>query len=562
VADPADPIQLLLAYHAQTKHHFRAYARSLGYLDWETQPDPFRRYPGAPLTALPHAEVAALPTYAGLFEPPRMAAARLTLASLSRFLRHSLALSAWKQHGPSRWSLRINPSSGNLHPTEGYVLVGAMDGLAGGLHHYAPEPHALEQRAAIDPSLWRQLTSALPEGAFLVGLSTIPWREAWKYGERAFRYCQHDLGHALGALRLAAALCGWQATLLDDLDDDDVAALLGLDRVDEFVAGEPEFPEGLVMVHAGVPASASATLDETILAGWSTRPEVRWHGRPAPLSPDHVDWPIIDAAALLSRKPRTALRPPELEVPGGLPLRQRVPASDDGVAAERLLHRRRSAVDLDGRTGLSAAGFGRLLAAALPAQSPIPFDVGARSVLARPRVHLALFVHRVDGLSPGLYMLPRHPDARDPLRAAMHRSFRWERVTTPGLPELPLHLLEAGDVRALAAELNCGQEIASHGAFAVAMVAELEQSIRAHGAWMYRRLFWEAGLIGQVLYLEAEAAGLRATGIGCYFDDPVHEVLGLEGATFQSLYGFTVGAAVDDPRLTTRPPYPDEPPRV
>ena len=72
---------------------------------------------------------------------------------------------------------------------------------------------------------------------------------------------------------------------------------------------------------------------------------------------------------------------------------------------------------------------------------------------------------------------------------------------------------------------------------------------------VYRRLFWETGVIGQVLYLEAEAARVRATGIGCYFDDPVHELLGLKDRRFQSLYHFTVGGAVDDPRLTSRPPY-------
>ena len=68
--------------------------------------------------------------------------------------------------------------------------------------------------------------------------------------------------------------------------------------------------------------------------------------------------------------------------------------------------------------------------------------------------------------------------------------------------------------------------------------------------------FGETGLIGQVLYLEAEAAGVRATGIGCFFDDPVHRVLGWYPDTqFQSLYHFTVGGAVDDHRLTTLPPY-------
>ena len=89
------------------------------------------------------------------------------------------------------------------------------------------------------------------------------------------------------------------------------------------------------------------------------------------------------------------------------------------------------------------------------------------------------------------------------------------------------------------------------GIGSLAMIADYRDSLVAYGAAFYRNLFWECGAIGQVLYLEAEAAGLRGTGIGCYFDDPVHEALGLEGRSFQSLYHFTVGGPVEDSRLTT-----------
>jgi rhodanese-related sulfurtransferase len=75
--------------------------------------------------------------------------------------------------------------------------------------------------------------------------------------------------------------------------------------------------------------------------------------------------------------------------------------------------------------------------------------------------------------------------------------------------------------------------------------------------WRYKQLHWEAGLIGQVLYLEAESLGFRGTGIGCYFDDSMHEVLGLKDITFQSLYHFTVGAGLVDSRIQTEPPYGD-----
>ena len=138
--------------------------------------------------------------------------------------------------------------------------------------------------------------------------------------------------------------------------------------------------------------------------------------------------------------------------------------------------------------------------------------------------------------------------------AATHPHFDW---TSPaGCPDdLPLFLLQEGDARALAAQLSCGQDIAGQSAFSLGMIAEFEPSLRQHGPWFYRRLFWETGLIGQVLYLEAEAAGVRATGIGCFFDDPVHQVMGFNDASFQSLYHFTTGGPVDDPRLTTLPPY-------
>ncbi len=62
-------------------------------------------------------------------------------------------------------------------------------------------------------------------------------------------------------------------------------------------------------------------------------------------------------------------------------------------------------------------------------------------------------------------------------------------------------------------------------------------------------------MVGQLLYLEAEESGLRATGIGCYFDDPVHAAFGIVSREWQSFYHFTVGGPVEDSRLTTLPAY-------
>ena len=181
---------------------------------------------------------------------------------------------------------------------------------------------------------------------------------------------------------------------------------------------------------------------------------------------------------------------------------------------------------------------------------PMPWDV----LPWEPFIHLALFIHRVDGLAPGLYMLARDPEKLGSLRRAMHPEFAW--TSPPGCPrDLPLFLLQKGDARQLAAAVSCHQAIAGDGAFSLGMIAEFASSLYRYGPWFYRRLFWETGVIGQVLYLEAEVTGVRATGIGCFFDDPVHQVMGFNDVSFQSLYHFTTGGHVEDPRLTTLPPY-------
>ena len=116
-------------------------------------------------------------------------------------------------------------------------------------------------------------------------------------------------------------------------------------------------------------------------------------------------------------------------------------------------------------------------------------------------------------------------------------------------------LLAEEDVRGVARGLSCHQDIASDGCFSLAMLAAFSEPLQRYGPWFYPRLYWEAGMIGQLLYLEAEAAGIRSTGIGCYFDDPMHEVLGVTDMRFQDLYHFTVGGAVEDERLRTEGAY-------
>src|SRR5688572_10565962 len=113
------PEETVVAYHERTKHHYQRYASSLGYLDWSTQPDPFRRYEGAPLLSLPLPHGGRALPYWQLHVAGGVPSEPLGLESVSLFFRYSLSLTAWKRLRETTWSLRANPSSGNLHPTEG-----------------------------------------------------------------------------------------------------------------------------------------------------------------------------------------------------------------------------------------------------------------------------------------------------------------------------------------------------------------------------------------------------------------------------------------------------------
>lgn len=557
----------VLKYHDQTKHSFTKYARGPHGLDWANQPNPFRRYLSAPLLPLlhPSSDDQNTSPYASLFNslpPPKP----ISKATISQLFYNSLALSAWKTAGFSTWSLRVNPSSGNLHPTEAYIISPAVDSLSDHsfVAHYAPKEHALELRAS------GFFPSCFPDGSFLIGLSSVFWREAWKYGERAFRYCNHDVGHAVAAVSMAAAGLGWDVRVLDGLGYEELGKLMGLECFPKFnipsrpVRGrmpelEFEHPDCVLLVFPN--GSGEFEVDygnlRSALLEFSN---LDWKGKPNVLSKEHVCWDIIYKTAEAVKKPLEMVKESFPE-----PFRSSGMISGSSykeISFSEVVRKRRSAVDMDGFTAMARETFYQILLHCMPSGCSVSGEKCGRQ-LALPfralpwdcRVHAVLFVHRVVGLPNGLYFLVRNEDHFHEIRASTSSEFKW--VKPDGCPDdLPLYELAQGDFREISKRLSCHQDIASDGCFSLGMVAHLEPTLQEIGPWMYPRLFWETGVLGQVLYLEAHAAGVSATGIGCFFDDPVHGILGFQGFKFQSLYHFTIGGPVVDERIMSLPAYP------
>jgi SagB-type dehydrogenase family enzyme len=189
-------------YHQLTKHSVESLRRTQHYLDWTNLPNPFRHYEGVPVLDLPAdppaPKISALEVLAG---KSGNTLARDGAEFLSQLMFYSASISAWKRV-PSTgavYALRVNPSSGNLHPTEFHFCSQGLAGWPNGLYHYRPSSHMAEQRA-IGEFGWKLVDIPAP---LIFVLTSIAWREAWKYGDRAYRYCSHDVGHGL------RKLCVW-----------------------------------------------------------------------------------------------------------------------------------------------------------------------------------------------------------------------------------------------------------------------------------------------------------------------------------------------------------------
>ena len=530
------------SYHTRTAHRFEAFARGPEALDWDAQPAPFRHYSGCETVDLPRLDTfdsshlrrsfGAIQS-AGTCQP-------LDLAHLGALLQLSFGLTAWKSLGPDRWALRANPSSGNLHPVEAWVICRGVPGLVDGVHHYRPERHALSLRAADAPG-----ADAAPMLA--IALSSVMWREAWKYGERAFRYCQLDVGHALGALRYAAAVLGWTLAEQRQVGHATLAHRLGLDRRADFPArrqATAELEEPEVLLGVGV-ADDTPHLNPSDLNAAAER--ATWFGTASTIDPHPMyRWPVIDDVASLTRRADGTPAPDRSEQTA---IRPGVTPPATGPATTELILRRRSAQRFDHVHVMSRREL-RTVLDALDARLPVPFDVLAEQA----KVDLVMMIHRVADLPSGLYLVERHNDSDTPAR--LHDTFAEFSDLAP-VPDLPLRELRAISPQVLkrvTRTLHCQQDIASTACLAIGMMVPLESALKSDPA-SYRDLHRAAGLIGQTLYLVAESLGLRGTGIGCFFDGPVRESLALEAHGLTTLYHFTIGKALDDPRIETRPPY-------
>eukprot|EP00439_Symbiodinium_sp_Y106_P066914 s1592_g10.t10 len=589
-AELQDRVESVLLYHFRSKHFLDVQASLPGELDWSSQPSPWRSYHGAPRVQLPHS-----------LEPLEAASGPvpLSLASLGAFLRVGVGISAWKSYDGLHMVEGVLPAVGFARDAFFWqpVVLPPLDGLAGvpAVYHFQPEMHALEFRL---PAPNEFVTAADGSAGFLVALTSLCIREAWKYGERALRSCHLNLGHAVGALDAACNVFGWSlgegppALNADSI----LRTVLGLGEVGN--KDEPgERPELALFVRT--PARASdvgvwpAYLTAETIGKLYREAHMEAQGVPAPLRPQRLasapSWPAMDAAqeaAVMALVEEGG----EQEEPTTRALE---PSALRHLLGERLLDailNRRSVLRMsDEQPPLPETDFLRILHVACRAV-PEP-RAGRLAAGTGSAVNVLLMLHKVESFLQGLYVLTRARASEELFAFVKQTPERVQRTDAwaggdrmiwaegfgleSGSPlDLPegcalWALARPVDVRHAAQISACGQEVAGAGSFAAAFFGTFT-------GWRHPRRYLEllrhAGALGHVFYLAAEAAGFGATGMGCFMDDMALALLrdpwsmevkgasssqsfSAEESQLQVLYYVTVGKASSDPRLLSFDPY-------
>lgn len=524
----------IIAYHNKSKHTPYGLAPGPGFMDWSNEPNPERTYSGTNIIELPFLDKENSLKFNKLHsQAGNIDFGNINTGHIGAVLELSLGLSAWKSYGDNKWALRMNPSSGNLHPTECYIIAPSLEESSGvsTLSHYNAFKHSLEVRY--------EFTEDFLKGkGFIIILTSIYWREAWKYGMRAFRYCNHDIGHAVGSLSYSTRLQNLNLRLIDTLNDKDLNNMSALGN-SEFTKDEEEFAD--CALYCGTDLN-----DDSLNSIIKELEQANIKGTPNRISENHIRWDDIYSAIEATKTGDHLKKTTHLISDSNIA----APYEGLNISAEKIIRQRRSAQHFDGETIISKKTFYSILGSTLKQPDTPPFNVLINSAPS----HLVIFVHRVKDLERGLYVLVRNVEDTEELQKTFNKDFLWHKVT--GTPDaLKLYLLHGEDLKETAKAISCTQDIAKDSAFSLAMVAKFEENLNLSGPSYYKKLYWEAGLTGQALYLSAEAHGLRGTGIGCYYDDVMHDLLGISDLSYQSIYHFTIGTPVEDKRITTLSPY-------
>ncbi|MCI0713078.1 MAG: SagB/ThcOx family dehydrogenase [Chloroflexi bacterium] len=424
----------------------------------------------------------------------------LNLTKLSYFLKFSSGITKvlYRQDN-SEIYFRAAACTGALYHIELYVVCGDMEGLGAGIYHYAVDHHALEQLQRGD---FRQVVvdacgshPDLARSQAIVIYTDMFWRNAIKYGDRAYRHAFWDGGTILAnSLALAQEMnenaglhVGFVDATVNDLlnlntAEEGIIAVIGMGTTDDALPNPPALQPVPDVI------DTFEFEDRVYPAIVSIHHATSLAGRE-----DVIDWQQVTL--------------PESSVDQAGELIA-VDDYDDAdfrdIPLDEIIKRRGSTREFT----LDSITFSQLSNLLYYISRDINADY-------RQSVNdIYLIINHIDELVPGSYF--HHRDTHE------------------------LELLEAGDFREAGQELGLYQQLAHDASVNIFMLADLDLILDHYGNRGYRMAQLDAGIrLGRV-YLSAYAQGFGATGL-TFYDRAVAEFFAPHASGKQTMTMACVG---------------------
>jgi SagB-type dehydrogenase family enzyme len=214
-------IKYALEYHQETKHSEVSIRSSNHYLDWDNKPKPFKFYTSLSSEALPVDFPIPSLNVITMKDTDQILSStdtKINIKLLSSLLFFSSGITRQIKFPHGNYFMRAAPATGALYPIELYIVTENIDGLKAGVYHFCPGQFALTKLREGDHRLllfeasgYDKVTKNSP---FTLILTSIAWRNAWKYQARSYRHWFWDSGVITANLIATAMSFGLNTKLI------------------------------------------------------------------------------------------------------------------------------------------------------------------------------------------------------------------------------------------------------------------------------------------------------------------------------------------------------------
>jgi SagB-type dehydrogenase family enzyme len=233
-------IKYALEYHQETKHSEVSIRSSKHYLDWDNKPKPFKFYSSLRSNPLPidfPLPTLNVITMKDTDQISTLDHTKINIKLLSSLLFFSSGITRQIKFPNGNYFMRAAPATGALYPIELYIVSENINGLQAGVYHFCPGQFILTKLREEDFRLLLSEAAGydqeIKNSPFTIILTSIAWRNAWKYQARSYRHWFWDSGVIAANLAVTAMSFGLETKLIIGFVDKVVNEMLCLDEQKE-----------------------------------------------------------------------------------------------------------------------------------------------------------------------------------------------------------------------------------------------------------------------------------------------------------------------------------------